>query len=403
MKTGPLILALLLAAAPAWAVELSGTLDMRTVLSDGRDSWSRAGLGKLRYDRHNQGLRVGQAVLRLDGELSDTVSATAIASADDQRSGVIDLNEAWLRWNPVPRGPWKASVRAGAFFPHLSLENDGVGWTPTRSASTSAINSWVGEELRTVGIELNLTRRGRPLGSEHDFGFTAAIHKANDPTGTLLTWRGWSISDRITGLSEALLLPELPVYRPDGPIRRQSRTIHVFRELDGRLGYQAAAHYGYRGWLELSAMKYDNRADPRVFHDGQYGWRTRFQHLAAKVRQGEWEWLFQGMRGDTYMGRRAAGVDMQAWYLMGSRRMGAHRVSLRYDHFSAVDNDVIPADPNGERGRAVALAWTWQHSPAWSVLAEALVVDSVREARALGGAASRQTERSLTTALRYHF
>ena len=177
----------LLLAAPCQGVEWSGTIDLRAVSAHGSDSWTRAGLGKLRYDGRNDGLRLGQAVLRGDAELFGTVSATVIASLDDQRSGVADLTEAWLRWNPLPSGPWKTSVRAGAFFPHLSFENDGPGWTPTRTASTSAVNSWIGEELRTIGLEVNLMRRGRAAASAHDFGLTAAVYKANDPTGTLLT------------------------------------------------------------------------------------------------------------------------------------------------------------------------------------------------------------------------
>lgn len=395
--------AALLAAPAARAIEWSGTIDLRAVHADASDSWTRAGLGKLRYDRRNDGLRLGQAIVRADGELADTLSATAIASLDDARSGVIDLTEAWLRWNPVPSGPWKTSVRAGAFFPHMSLENDGPGWTPTRTASTSAVNSWIGEELRTVGLEWSLVRRGRALGSPHDFGLSAALLKANDPTGTLLTWRGWSISDRITGLREPLLLADLPVYQPNGPIRRQTRSIHVFRELDGRLGWHAGASYGYGGWLELAAMRYDNRANAQVLHEGQYGWRTRYSHVAAKLRQGEWELLFQAMDGDTYMGKRAAGVDMRAWYLLAGRQVGPGRVSLRYDRFSARDNDVIAADPNGEQGRALALAYVHTLTPAWSVLAELLQVDSTRQARLLIGIEPRQSERSLTTSLRYRF
>jgi hypothetical protein len=32
---------------------------------------------------------------------------------------------------------------------------------------------------------------------------------------------------RITGLTEDLLLADLPVYRPDGPINKQTRKLHV--------------------------------------------------------------------------------------------------------------------------------------------------------------------------------
>ncbi|MDO8439287.1 MAG: hypothetical protein Q7S67_03520 [Telluria sp.] len=399
----PAAFALGAACSPAIAVDLSGTIDLRAVSASGSDSWTRAGLGKLRYDSRNDGLRLGQAILRADAELADTVGATLIVDANDERSGLVDVTEAWVRWNPVPAGPWKASVRAGAFFPALSLENDGPGWTPTRSASTSAINSWIGEELRTVGIEASFLRRGRPVGSPHDMGLTVAVHKANDPIGTLLAWRGWSISDRISGLREPLTLADLPVYRPDGQLPRQSRTIHMAREIDGRLGYQAAANYGYSGWLELSAMHYDNRANPLVVHDGQYAWRTRFNHAGARIRRGQWEFLMQAMRGYTAMGRPGAAIDFWAAYLMATRRIGQHSVSLRAERFGATENDLIPSDPNGEQGHALALAYVHQLAPSWSLVAEAVALSSTRPARLLSGDAARQREHSVTTALRFRF
>ena len=157
-----------LACLPVYAVDLSGLVDLRAVHASSAASWTREGLGKLRYDQHNDGLRLGQAMLRVDGELLDTVSAAAIVNAADDRSKMLDITEGWVRWNPLPGSAWKHTVRAGQFFPHLSLENDGLGWTPTRSISTSAINSWVGEELRTRGIEFGTRRRGRAAGDAAD-------------------------------------------------------------------------------------------------------------------------------------------------------------------------------------------------------------------------------------------
>lgn len=397
------LLAALFSTLPALAIDTSGLLDVRAIAARAPDSWTRAGLGKLRYDEHNDGLRLGQAMLRLDGEVFDTVSGVLNLNAADDRRGALDVTEGWLRWNPLPGGPWKTSVRAGQFFPAMSLENDGLGWTPTRTVSTSAINSWIGEELRTRGVEASFQRRGRVAGDAHDFGVTAAIFAGNDPTGTLLTWRGWGISDRITGLGESLQLADLPVYQADGKLRRQSRSIHVFREFDNRLGYELSANYGYAGWLEVSAMTYDNRSEPLIVVDGQYGWRTRFQHVSAKARLDGWELLFQAMDGMTFMGARGAGVDMRAWYLLASHAVGDGRLSLRYDRFRLDENDRIPSDPNGEQGHAVALAYAWPLGQSWTLVSEALVVNSERAARNQIGSAPKQNERSLTASLRWRF
>jgi hypothetical protein len=85
----------------------------------------------------------------------------------------------------------------------------------------------------------------------------AAVFTGNDPTGTLLAWRGWSISDRIAGRNESLQLPDLPVYRRWGAIPWQHRTIHPFREVDGRLGYYAGASVNVGARQELAALRYD--------------------------------------------------------------------------------------------------------------------------------------------------
>src|SRR4051812_1094771 len=94
------LLAALFAAQSARAIDTSGLLDVRAVSAHAQDSWTRAGLGKLRYDGQNDGLRLGQAMLRIDAELLDTVSGVLIFNAADDRRGVLDINEGWLRWNP---------------------------------------------------------------------------------------------------------------------------------------------------------------------------------------------------------------------------------------------------------------------------------------------------------------
>jgi hypothetical protein len=400
-----LLLCAACAAGAARAVELRGLVDLRAVASDSDNSWTRAGLGKLRYDDASDGLRLGQAVLRADVDLADTVSASLVLSAADDRRGVVDVNEAWLEWSPLPSGPWKARVKAGAFFPAISREiaYDGVGWTPELTISSSAINSWIGEELRTKGVALELLRRGRAQGSAHDIGLSAALFGANDPAGTVIAWRGWSIGDRITGLSETLRLPDLPVYRADGAIPRQTRDIQLFREIDHRIGYYLGANYAYADWLEIDAMHYDNRGDPLVVKDGQYSWHTRFNHAGARIRAGAWDVRFQAMAGSTLMGAQAVQLDYRAWYALASHALGPGALTLRLDRFSASEHDAFPLDPNGETGHALALAYRYPINPALELVAEALTVDSTRAARALLGELPGQRERSITGALRWRF
>lgn len=386
----------------ASSVEWSGLLDVRAQAADNERSWTRAGMGKMRDDR--SGIR-GQAILGAEVDISDAITGSAVLNASD-RPRLVDLQEAWLGWNPVPAGPWKIRAKAGLFFPPGNQEIDyqRLTWTPSRTISSSAINSWIGEELRTKGLELSLTHRGRASGSPHDFGATAAVFNGNDPAGTLLAWRGWGVGDRITGVSEAIELADLPVYRADGAINRQARAIKLFREIDGRAGYYVALHYAYTDKLDVMAMHYDNRGDPLIVKQGQYSWATSFNQLGLRLRQAAgWELMAQYLTGFTAMGPRAVALDYRAWYALASHRIGTGSLTLRYDRFGTREDDILPADPNGEDGRAIALAFAFEFSPTVSLVTELLTLHSSRPARRLVGDASNQHERSLKTSLRWQF
>lgn len=407
LRSSPILLALAVTSAGAQNIEWRGLLDFRAVDSNSDRSFLDSGLGKTRYGENSPRLSIGQAVLRADADLLDSVSASLELSADQQHRGVVDVREAFLTWSPVPDGAWKTRVRAGFFFPPSSVEidYDSVGWVPKHTISSSAINSWIGEELRTNGVEWSARRLGRYSGDAYDVGVLAAVFTGNDPTGTLLTWRGWSISDRIAGRNDTVKLADLPVYRrPSGYLLKQSRDIHPFRELDGKLGYYAGANFNVGSRLEVAVLHYDNLTDPTVVKDGQYGWRTHFNHVSVLWRpQGEWELAMQSMRGDTIMGRIGAGSYFQSWFALASHPLGPGTAAVRYDRFSTSEHDNIPSDPNHETGYGVALAYDLPLAENWSLMTEALLVRSERSARALIGEAALQKERSLAVSLRWHF
>ena len=400
--------AVLCAGWQAHAIEIRGLVDLRVGTSDADRSWTRDGLDKTRFDRDSGGIRLGQAFLRVDGEVMNDVSASVVASASDDRRRLLDITEAWLGWNPVPSSAWKTRVKFGAFFPVSSLEidYDSIGWTPLRTISSSAINSWIGEELRTQGVELTMTRKGVTEASAHDYGFTLALFGRNDPIGSLLAWRGWSISDRITGLTESIRLADLPIYRADGGLPRQNRSIRIAREIDNRPGFYAGAHYAYKGWLSVSAMHYDNRGDPLIVKNGQYSWHTRFNHLSARIQPDDkWQILLQALHGETIMGPNAVHFRYAAWYALVSHPIGEGNLAVRVDRFGAKEHraDIFPSDPNGETGRAVAIAYSWPLSPSVSLVTEALRVKSDRPARILIFDSPTKTEKSLTASIRWQF
>ena len=387
----------------ARAIELSGVLDVRALRDNGERSWTKDGMGKTRYG--GTAVRLGQGILGAELELSNDVSGLVVVDANDNRHRLFDMQEAWLAWNPVPTGPWKVRAKAGVFFPPLNQEIDyqRLTWTPARTVSASAINSWIGEELKTKGLELSLTHRGRAAGSPHDIGVTGAVFNGNDPAGTLLAWRGWSMGDRLSGASESLRLADLPVYRADGPINKQTRDIHPFREIDGRVGFYVGANYGFADTVQVSVMHYDNRGDPMVVKDGQYSWATRFDHVGLRLQAGQWDWMCQYLSGRTMMGAHAAALDYRAWYALASRRLGQGTLTMRYDKFGTREHDNIASDPNGEMGHAVALAYVHEINTSLSVVNELLLLRSTRPARLLVGDAPYQAGNSIVSSLRWRF
>jgi hypothetical protein len=96
----PLIRCLLiLTATGAWAadIDVDGFIDLRLVHGDTDGSWTEGGLGKQRYDATHEGLRLGQGMLTLSGNLADTLRGQVTLSAQDDRHGIVDVNEAFLR------------------------------------------------------------------------------------------------------------------------------------------------------------------------------------------------------------------------------------------------------------------------------------------------------------------
>src|SRR6185295_12162247 len=143
---------------------------------------------------------------------------------------VVDLVEAYFKYRPVSTTPLRWSFKAGAFFPPISLENDGIGWTSPWTLTPSAINSWVGEELRTIGGEGRLEWRG----AAHQLEAFGALYAANEPAGALLADRGWALHDRPTGLFDRVRIPDAMA----ATLRRSAPFYEgPFQQLDGRVGW----------------------------------------------------------------------------------------------------------------------------------------------------------------------
>jgi hypothetical protein len=347
-------------------VTVGGVAEVRYAHTGDTQSWLDGGLGKTRYGS-KQGeradlLTVPLVALVVDANFQEILTAHVHLDADAEPDAALDrgrvgLVEAYLGYRNDLSRLVRLRVRGGLFFPPISREHLGPAWTTVYTITPSAVNSWVGEEVRATGVE---TRLGMVSG-ENELWLTGAAFGGNDPSGTLLMWRGWALHDRQTVTGEKLPLPPISSIGPGHLFAHQAPWASPIREVDGRLGFYAGARLRAAGRLDVDGLYFDSRGDPSAFDGKQYAWATRFWNGGARLRlPSGFEVLGQYMDGETAMGRLPSGVlmsdiDYEAWYVLGTLVRGPLRVSVRYDRFSAVNRDIfLVEDDNDEDGHA----WT---------------------------------------------
>lgn len=394
-------------APSSWDVDVRGLVDARLALSSDTISWEQAGLGKVRYGAAGDAVfrpRVEGAMV-IQPRLGFSWSGMVHLSANTEQRTALDVVEAYVAYDAPPIVPVGIRGKAGAFFPPISMENTGLAWTSPYSISSSAINTWVGEELRTLGGEATVFART----ANAEAGVTGALYAANDPVGTLLAWRGWTISDREVGLFDRIPLPNVRLIRPGGVLPEQVPWEEPFHELDDRLGYYVGAHARHEDFGEISVLKYDNKADDRADRNGQWAWRTRF--WSAGYRSPRWAsftLLAQVMKGSTSVItiRPPTGPIVYATYwsafALVSRDWDRHRLSLRVERFGADDRDIFP-DNNNEHGTGVTLGYIFRPTDRQRLTLEFLHVDSHRPERQYLGFPQQAGETLIQASYRLSF
>jgi hypothetical protein len=393
-----MLVVLALASMPAHADDAFELwADLRLVGVDAPDSWLYGGLGKLRFDEDHDGIQVGRLRAAWSQPIGDTFNAHVDASlwrfGDDN---AFDLTEAYLQWRPVPKGGWRSRLKLGAFYAPISLEHRESGWTNPYLVSSSAINTWVGEELRTIGAEYSLAWLGMRTGHAFDVELVAGAYGWNDPAGILLASRGWAMHDRQTTLfgevGEA----------GNGPV--PGRTL--FKEIDGRTGWYAGGEFRWLDRAVLRVLHYDNRADPEVYDAGidDYAWLTAFDSVGLRLESGNgWTLIAQWLGGDT-SAEPPTGYekwDYDASFVLVSKGAGPHRFSLRRDWFGS-DHVETSWPPGGtESGDAWTAGYSYDLGDHWRFAVEAIRIDSNYTARAAIGEPPRATEDQLQLQVRY--
>src|ERR1700726_1141646 len=229
-------LLLLALAVTGRAADWQMSLDTRLVTSDAGRSFMDGGLGTTRFDRNDSGVQLGRARLAVSAPLGELWSAHLDVSAwDDKDRSPVGVTEAYLQFRPYPRAGYRFRLKAGAFYPPVSLENRAPGWESPYGLSYSAIDSWLAVEVRTIGMEAQLEWLGTRSGHLFDLGLTGGVFGWNEGAGVVLASDGFSLTDRQTPVFGRVGQPAVaPLYGAE-----------PFLQLDHHAGVYAGAEARY--------------------------------------------------------------------------------------------------------------------------------------------------------------
>jgi hypothetical protein len=349
----------MLAAARAHAAQWDVSLDLRLVAADAPTSFQDGGLGILRYGDNRDGLQLGRARLALSQDLGELFTFKVDASAWGQHDrNPVDVTEAYLQLHPYPMGDWRVRVKLGAFYAPISLENRADGWESPYTLSSSAMNSWVAQELRTIGTEFKLEWLGTHSGHDFDAGAAFGVYGWNEGAGTALANSGFTISDWQGSLAGRVGLSSGP-----------NGSINEYHQYDNRAGTYLGLDVHYLDRIALEGLHYDNHADPAA-EDAVtevYAWRTRFNTAGVRAENDSgWTAIVQWMAGTTDVDLEEFGLlrwQFVTRYLLLSKRSGANTFSARYDDFKV---DGVQSYPEGDQaGHALTLAYRLEPDTHW--------------------------------------
>ncbi len=285
------------------------------------------------------------------------VHLLARSDSDGSRRGHAGVVEAFLDQNVV-RGEHRLRFMQGAFFLPGSRENVDALWESPYTMTSSALNSWLGEELRPIGVDAAYTfRRAWTAG--------ATVFRGNDTFGALPAARGWAMRDHWALLGEHT------------PVDAEYFT-SVSAENDHNLGWSARAKWNSdRATVQLTHI--DNRGDA-LEHGDLFDWYTCFDIAGADFTSGDWTFVAESGWGYTdiiVQGTRYRS-DIDASYVLASRRLGNGRASLRAELFRRPD----------EKTRAITAAYLWSPRGPFRIGIEGILTDD---------------DKRVALELRYHF
>ncbi len=376
------LVARLLVPSPAAAgdYKISGYTDFRLVYPSDTEGFLGGGLGKARWASNGQATirpELGAVLLRGDATPFPALHAVVELRYDTQQKTVLDILDAFARYRPVSVTRWRWGIKAGAFFPPISLENSDIGWVSPWTLTPSAINSWVGDELRIIGSEAGVEWRG----DVDHINLAGALFAWNQPAGVAIADRGWVLDDHPVGLLDHVRRPDavaatfVPPGQDYGPLYTDE-----FHQVDGNPGWYLTANWDRPDYGRLTALYYDNNADPAA-HDSVAAWRTKFWSAGAQTQASNVTLIAQGMTGSTAIEPAGVGMittDFRSAFLLIGWQRDNWRYALRGDLFSTSNSR-----SGGEHGHAVTAAISWKPYRWLRLTSELMKIDSWRPQRQL--------------------
>lgn len=355
---------------------------------DDTPSWIDGGLGRyLAADRTQLDLEAQFALLWEPG-LEWRWFAQALVRGESAGGGAhAGVVEAYGERTIFLDNDQSLRVRVGQFFLPTSREAVDPLWQSRYALGLSALNSWVAEEIRPIGVDVSWHSSAD---SDREWEWAATAFGGNDSSGALLAWRGFAQHDRLSVLGEVLPLPALPTLADGGAFadQRDAGSRPFGPDLDGRIGYALRTRFGDLQHFRLLVTWFDNRGD-RGLYRGEYAWRTRFALLG-----GEWSpdarWRLAGewMRGDSGMGFAPSprvDIDFDTAYVLASLAPDdTWRFTARVESFTITDRDGV-AENNDDHGRAFSLTVLRNFGTSWRLGLEWLHGDSRHAAASLLG------------------
>ena len=199
-------LSLILSPASAVAeLTLQGFLALRGAEVESQPSWREGGFGRFTLGADDSldssDFAVGQLHLALDWQPARYFGAYlhTVARAEPSRTRGRELGviEGYLHSELGLGSASTLRLKLGHFILPTSRENVEFAWSSPYTLTLSALNTWIGEEMRLTGLFAEYAYALSPAGID-ELRFSATAFGGNDSAGALLAWRGWSLGDRLT-------------------------------------------------------------------------------------------------------------------------------------------------------------------------------------------------------------